>query len=506
MDPKKVYFQKQFETKNLLDFNDWVLNENTGSWQITSGNAFLSLSSSQKALDFLPNRSLRIRPSNNGPVVLSINGIETSIDDGGDDLSFHARVKCLNPISSNIKIFRLSSDSFSEKFSVSPSERWSIIRAQPIEVPISNQRSVFSIEITFADHQGKDIFLALPTAYLEYAFVRNPVLREALRQLPEIFLEIDSEQTDPTNPMLRLFEIASAWGGYSEKLRQQFRYLDIETAQNENLQGFKSALVDPAATEERFLPWLAQFTGIFLLGSRTATTAWGSLPPNWDELLEVDDFTSIDIEIISISRDSEGLVTAVVDNETAYGLEVGDIVLVYGTSDFNVTPDDGGVALISVTNEITTSTLQWFDAGDVASESAGYVNFVEWKEIEEFGAATAGLSEYWRWQIETHYNGYQAGTVEAIKESAKFFLTGEKFCEVKTHVANDSTWEDRWNITVKTLVNETPGGTIGSLSSPVVLDAVSKTKPAGFVLNHSIVPVDYDENAYAYITFTQSQI
>jgi hypothetical protein len=486
MDPRKVYFQKQFETKNLLDFNDWLLTTNIGTWEITSGNASASISRSEQAVNFLPNGSIRINPSNSDPVVLLMDRVTVDSADGGDDFSFHARVKCSKNISVNIKIFRISSDSFSEKFSVLPSERWTIARAQPIEVPVSNQKSVFSIEITFTGHQNENIFLSLPTAYMEYAFVENPVLRAALRNLAQIFLEIDSRQTDPTNPMLRFMDISTVWAGYSEKLRQQYRYLDAETAQNENLQGFKSGLVDPAAVEERFLPWLAQFTGISLLGSRTATTSWGKLPDNWRALLEVDDSGSEDIQIISISRDSEGLVTAVVDSETALGLQAGDIILIYGTSEFNATPADGGVVLTSVVNGLTSSTLQWFDLGAEVSETAGYVNFLEWKELEESNSATAGLFEYWRWQIETHYNGYQAGTVEAIRESAKFFLTGEKFCEVRTHVINDSPWEARWNIDVITQPGETPGAFTELSSSPIILTAMQKTKPAGFVLNHFV--------------------
>jgi hypothetical protein len=503
VESSKVYFQNQFETKNLIDFNDWLLTSDVGGWQITSGNASIEVSNSEKALTFLPNRSLEITPTNNEPVVLSINGIAAGLNDGGDEISFHARVKCLEAISAKVKILRLDSESFSEKFSVLPSERWTIVRGRPLEIPVSNKTSFFSIEITFSNHKGEKIFLGLPTAYLEYAFVRNTILRESVRLLPQIFVEIDFEQTDPTNPMLRLLEIGSAWAGYSEKLRQKFRYLDVETAKSKNLEGFKSGLVEPSVVEESFLPWLAQFTGIFLLGSRTATTAWGSLPSDWLSLMEVDDFTSQDSEIVSISRNSSGLVTAVVSTDNDLGLEVGDIVLVYGTSEFNVTPDEGGAVLTAVTNNFGTYTLQWLDTGPAVSESSGYVNFLEWNEIEEFGVATAGLFEYWRWQIETHYNGYKAGTIEAIEESAKYFLTGDKYCKVRTHVDESFSWDPRWNIRVETLVNETPGGLSGALSSPVVLDAMSKTKPAGFILNHYILPFpDYDENAYAYISFT----
>lgn len=462
---------------NLLPDRDKYLVNTTGSWSVTSGNATISSDANMLPIAGIPNHSLLVTPTDTNPVTLTVNNVSSTTADRGDDFAFLFRIKGERNLGITTTLARVSSTDSTSRTETATANRWSIIRGTPVDVPQVTATQAFSIAIEIEDHEQTAFFISMPVAYMEYAFTRNSFLRECITLMPSVLLQSDSEQTYPSFPMSRMMDVGLGYAGLADQQRKHFRYRDIASGKDENDPDTLSGLVDAVAVDDDYVQWLSQFTGVTLLGSSTSTTAWGSLPSTWSGIQStVDDTDSEDMAIVSISRDGSGVVTATVSSSDAFGVQTGDEVKVFGTTDFN-----GTFTLTDVTTGSPNSTLEWSDAGSATTESSGSVTYLEWSEIEIYDVATAGLLEYWRWQLQTNYNGYKAGTIGSIKESAKYFLTDNKECRVTDHYGGD-----RWAIHIETLTSETPGGTLGN-PSDVILGAVSLTIPAGFIVTHACV-------------------
>lgn len=462
---------------NLLPDSDKYLINTTGSWSVTSGNATISSDANMLPLANIQNHSLMVVPTNADPITLTVNNVSSTVKDHGDDFSFLFRIKGERNLDVTTTLARINSTDSTSRNETAIANRWSIIRGTPIDVPETTATHDFSMTIEISQHEQTTFYMSMFVAYMEYAFTRNSFLRECVTLMPSVLLQSDSEQTYPSFPMARMMDVGLGYAGLADQQRQHFRYRDIASGKDEDHVHSLSGLVEPTAVDDEYVPWLSQFTGVTLLGSSTSTTAWGSLPSTWSGIQStVDDTDSEDMAIVSISRDGSGVVTATVASSDAFGVQIGDEIKVFGTTDFN-----GTFTLTDVTTSSPNSTLKWSDAGSVTTESSGSVTYLEWSEIEIYDVATAGLFEYWRWQLQTDYNGYKAGTINSIKESAKYFLTDNKQCRVTDHYGGD-----RWAIHIETLTTETPGGTLGN-PSDVVLGAVALTIPAGFIVTHACV-------------------
>jgi len=462
--------------QNLLPYADGELINTVGSWTVTSGNASLTSTASVSPTDRYAAHSLRVTPTNSDPVVLSIDNVVVGSANGGDDLSFHCRFYGTRNITFTTTLMNDTASLTTVRSEVCPSNRWSIVRGEPVDIPTTTASQTFSFDFQVEGHEGQQFYISLPTVYLEYAFTSNLFMREVVTLLPRVLVEQDSTQTYPTFPLSRLAELGTAFAGLAMRQMSRFRYRDAMSGRDPSDPTTLSELVDPTVCDDAFVPWLAQFAGIELLGSTTSTTAWGNLPGTWTQQSLADETASEDISIVTITRDGAGEVTAVVASADAQGLQVGDVISVFGTTDFN-----GTFTLTGVTEATPNSTLVWNDAGSATSESAGSVTHVEWIELETYDVATAGLSAYWRWQLENKYNGFKAGTLKSIEDSAKYFLNDTKACRVTDHYGGD-----RWAIHIETLTSETPGGTTG-VSSDLIVETVSLTIPAGFTYTHECV-------------------
>lgn len=465
---------------NLLPESDANLVNTVGSWSVTSGNATVATDADMlvfPGIEYSPRHSLRITPTDTNPVTLTVDNVSSAIEDRGDDFSFHYRIKSDRNVTAKTTLTRISSSDSTVREELCASNRWSIVRAEPIDIPQTTSTQSFSVEIEISGHEQVPLYLSLPVAYIEFSFTRNSFIRECVTLLPDVLLQKDSQQQFPSFPMARMMDVGLGYAGLSDQQRKHFRYRDIESGKDLDDVHTLSGMVEPDVVTDEFVKWLSQFSGITLLGSSTSTTAWGNLPTTWSTIQSsVDDIDAEDMAIVSISRDGSGTVTATVSSSDASGLQIGDQVKVFGTTDF-----DGTFTLTDVATSSPNSTLEWSDAGSVTTESSGSVTYLEWSEIEFYDVATAGLYEYWRWQLETNYNGYKAGTITSIEESAKYFLSGAQECRVTDHYGGD-----RWAIHIETLTSETPGGVVGT-PSDIVLGAVALTVPAGFIVTHSCV-------------------
>lgn len=104
---------------------------------------------------------------------------------------------------------------------------------------------------------------------------------------------------------------------------------------------------------------------------------------------------------------------------------------------------------------------------NIASLLSGY-SITDPNEIEDFI----------RWQVDTAFFGRKAGSLEALRETVKYALTGTKFTTVYRHYLGNP-----WHIKIYTKTAETPGGVEGQ-SSQLILDLIQKAKPVGYEFFH----------------------
>lgn len=94
---------------------------------------------------------------------------------------------------------------------------------------------------------------------------------------------------------------------------------------------------------------------------------------------------------------------------------------------------------------------------------------VEWKEIEQYDTDFGDVEPYLRWQVRYAFFGIHAGTLNALRESVKFFLSGTKSITIATFVDGDP-----WKITITVLTAEAPA------DQSAVQEAIDATTPLGY--------------------------
>ena len=102
------------------------------------------------------------------------------------------------------------------------------------------------------------------------------------------------------------------------------------------------------------------------------------------------------------------------------------------------------------------------------------------------------------WQLENAYFGREAGTREALTETVKQILTGNKV----VYVIPGGT---SFTVNIYTLTDETPGVVDPGDTSQEVLAFAELTRPLGFALNHEVfdeLPLILDSEEYAVLDFS----
>lgn len=90
--------------------------------------------------------------------------------------------------------------------------------------------------------------------------------------------------------------------------------------------------------------------------------------------------------------------------------------------------------------------------------------------------------EFDRWQVTTKAFGFASGNRESIKAATRIVLGGSQ------SVLVTPLWDgDPWTIMIRTLTSETPGVSAEGDTSDEVLAIANLAKPAGYVLEHTVV-------------------
>lgn len=103
-----------------------------------------------------------------------------------------------------------------------------------------------------------------------------------------------------------------------------------------------------------------------------------------------------------------------------------------------------------------------------------------WDIIQDSDPEPAGLEEFLRWQVVTAYYGRNAGSSQALEESVKRVLTGNKSVNL--------TVVSPWNLNVATSITETPDTALSSIgdSVPSILALIEPTRPLGYAVSHTL--------------------
>jgi len=110
----------------------------------------------------------------------------------------------------------------------------------------------------------------------------------------------------------------------------------------------------------------------------------------------------------------------------------------------------------------------------------------------------ADPDEFARWQLNNAYFGREAGTREALTNTVKQILTGNKVVYIFPGGTS-------FTVNVYTLTDETPGVTNPGDTSQEVLAFAELTRPLGFALNHEVfteLPLILDSEEYAVLDYS----
>jgi hypothetical protein len=467
-------------TVNFLPERNQIVNLETGDWTITNGTMSVANLVSPVSLF----HSFYITPTaSNSIVELELASIIIPSNYRFTPIQFHARVKSTTGLKATV-LMDCSETELSGYVSTRDtkvnSNTWKTIRSNLMIVPDISGLIYGRVKISFVNHGGLPFYFSVPFMYSSYSVLEEQLTISTYAQLPSIFLIAENNQLNqgylPEFPTLRLIEAGSLTSEDCLSTYYDFEYVDEEDAGQLTYTPTPSTLVEPDNITDANAKWLSQILGFTLDDPQQLTTPWGGLPSSWGELTTAVDATGLSANASSLVR-SSSIVTATFASAT--GLSIGDSV--------SVTAVDGTATTFSGTFTVTgvtttpSHTATWAQTG--SNETATETHKValldtSWSELEEFNPDYFEKATYSSWQIENGYSGLHAGTLTALKESAKFNLIGGKVVTVTKNYSSNP-----WRILITTKTSETPGGVTDS-ENETILRAIQQVKPLGFKVSH----------------------
>jgi len=467
-------------TVNFLPERNQIVNLTIGDWTIANGTMSVANLVSPVSLF----HSFYITPTaSNSIVELELTSIIIPSNYRFTPVQFHARVKSTTGLKATV----LMDCSETELPNYVPtrdtkvgSNTWRTIRSNLMIVPDVSGLIYGRVKISFVDHGGLPFYFSVPFMYSSYSVLEEQLTISTYAQLPSIFVLAENNQLEqgylPEFPTLRLIEAGSLTSEECLSTYFDFEYVDEEDAGQLTYTPTPSTLVEPANITDANAKWLSQILGFTLDDPQQLTTPWGGLPSSWGGLTTAVDATGLSANASSLVR-SSSVVTATFASAT--GLSIGNSVSVTAV-DGTATTFSGTFTVTGVTTTPShTATWAQTDSNETATETHKVALLdTSWSELEEFNPDYFEKATYSSWQIENGYSGLHAGTLTALKESAKFNLTGGKVVTVTKNYSSNA-----WRILITTKTSETPGGVTNS-ENETILQAIQRVKPLGFKVSH----------------------
>ena len=255
-----------------------LLTADSGLYTSTSSNVSISVSesgsewtSTNSTLSLIPTEFIttlrsviRIAPAGTENITVSLPVQYVGTDYNNSKISFNAKVK---PSSEADITVLLSVDG--ESTPTGYSQRLSggvygAIQSNVVTIPDDTEEHTVSILITISGHDGGNIYITYPNLIDDLAFYQNDMVSFSRNFMPDFYWEIDSQQQQPTAPFHRLVDILTS-AINETKIEYSSIYpfdryevsTQVELAENWT----RSSLVDPASVRDKYVNWLAQFTG-----------------------------------------------------------------------------------------------------------------------------------------------------------------------------------------------------------------------------------------------------
>lgn len=466
------------KTLNLITGDNWLFTDSTGDWQsyncsLGSGSATVSLAIDQQFQFADRFNSLVVTPDSNDVASILLENVPIPLKYVGQYLDFHVRAYSTAQIRVRVTLTTNQGDE-EIRFNDAASNRWTVARGDGLLVPDIGSVVLANVRICMFDHNQAPIRIAVPFLYGRDDAFASKFTAGVFLAMPRVMIDTDFDpEAVPNNLFYRILESGLYYAEYALDKMYDYEYVDEVTASLLAYSPTDSQLVDPSLVDFDTAAWLAQFLGFELDNPELNATPWGALSEtnnvtNWSEFESNIDPSNI-YAITALSRTSN-VVTATV---ASHSLNTGDEIFVRDcTAGFNGTFTVTGTTLTSVS---------WAQTGtDETATTFGaiYTSDTEWGELEDFDPDFYDQQTYITWQLQNGYQGYNAGSLRALRSAAQFNLS-----ETKTVTIEKNYLSDPWQIRVITKTSETPGGVDG-LPAVVIQEDISKVRPVGYKITH----------------------
>ena len=237
----------------------------TNEWA-TSSNATSTINDSE-AQD-LNYYTIVVSPSNTNTCSLYLQGIYVNQKGhGGSNLQFHCLFKCIKPTTTTTSLKESGQPQpagYPPRAMLGVKDQYTVARSNLFPYPLDLVSRHFDITIDFADHEGNPIYVTVPCLIDDRAFSRSMMVANALNSMPDVYLDRDSEQTDPSYPMFKLYDAMTDRANSVLLTYSLWRDLELNEVAAGNTGDEKfatSQLTTPEQVTDATREWLAQFTG-----------------------------------------------------------------------------------------------------------------------------------------------------------------------------------------------------------------------------------------------------
>ena len=247
----------------------------TTSWTITNATLSVSADAFINPLYY----SIKFRPNNpSSPVVLTLPSIIPPDNDiNNSQAQFHCRVFSSLDESElggsagqvSCKLTNVVSSAHETKATSLDIGKWTTIFSPVVDVGLVNTENddiEFSVEMTFTNIGGFDIYLTLPMLVHEFGFAKNTFVYNMRKFLPSFIWDKDQIGEYPNYAFTKLFHALTHFGSLSSKLYSKFYELkNNELPLNGVNNSYRySTLINPEYVDPNYADWLSQFNGVRL--------------------------------------------------------------------------------------------------------------------------------------------------------------------------------------------------------------------------------------------------
>lgn len=236
----------------------------TTGWT-TSANATMTVNDSE--IQDLNYYTIRLNPNNTNTVGLYLTSTKIlNATHANSQLVFHCLFRCSSTATATVSLQETGQPVPSPGAQTAQGVKYQYVvaRSNLIDVPLDRVDRYYNMSVEFDHHEGDPIYVTVPCLIDDHAFYRNKMVQNARATMPNVYWDKDIEQTNPTYPMFKLYDVLTATTDDVMRTYSYWQNLELY----EVAPGFtgeelfaSSTLTDPNYVNELNRDWLAQFSG-----------------------------------------------------------------------------------------------------------------------------------------------------------------------------------------------------------------------------------------------------